>query len=902
MEFLSGPAADGRGHIRDRIGKYWLNLHSTNVEMGRGKRLVGTYFMVTFFRGAKSVSLLAAFLGLTACQPLLAGAQPAGSQALNGSIVDPSGAAIVGAMVKLVQNGRFLTQISTQNDGGFHFGKLTAGNYELEIHVDGFRDARITLALDAKQRDPIRVVMSIATDNEVVTVGGESVPIVSTDVAENRDANVVDREELDRVPLFDQDYIATMSRFLNEDATGTNGVTLVVNGVEANGPGVTASAVQQVKINQNPYSARFSRPGRARLEIITKGGTPQYHGSLNFLFRDSVFDARNTFAIIKPPEQRRYLEGSVTGPVGRSKSTTFLLSLDEDQQDQQGIVRADGPDGLINESVANPTRHFFGSGRVFHDLANGDLLSIGYSYERRTITNQGVGGTVLPSAGYDTRFQEHEISVSDRHLISSRWINQLRFLIGHNDVPVTSVSSAPQVTASGAFTSGGAQADSRRTEYHFDGGDLLTYASGRHEISFGIDVPDISRRGFDDFTNRSGTYTFDGLASYLSNQPSTYVLQRGQGHVVFLERVLAGIFEDNVKISRNFSIYAGVRYYWQNYFHDDSNNVAPRVGFAYAPGKGSKTVIRGGAGVFYDRSGPGSISDLLHFNGVNLFRYIVENPSYPITPAEIANVPTSVVLLDPRAHIPYTVQYSAGVERQITHKSTLSATYVGSRGIDLFRSLDSNAPLKMDIRPNPAIGQERDIQSDGYQKSNGLELTFRGKPGRFFNGQVQYTFSKTYNNTGGIGYFPANSYDPAADWALSDNDRRHKLDLLGSVPVDKYFNLGLALSLYSGKPVNVTTGGDDNHDGIANDRPAGMGRNSLPGPGLIGLDLSMAHDFTIAKSAKEPKILTVALNSFNVLNHENDQTYIGVVTSRFFGHAVAAQPPRRMQLDVQFKF
>jgi hypothetical protein len=48
----------------------------------------------------------------------------------------------------------------------------------------------------------------------------------------------------------------------------------VVNGIEANGPGVTPSAVQEVKINNNPYSARFSRPGRARLEIVTKSGSP----------------------------------------------------------------------------------------------------------------------------------------------------------------------------------------------------------------------------------------------------------------------------------------------------------------------------------------------------------------------------------------------------------------------------------------------------------------------------------------------------------------------------------------------------------------------------------------------------------------------------------------------------
>jgi hypothetical protein len=250
------------------------------------------------------------------------------------------------------------------------------------------------------------------------------------------------------------------------------------------------------------------------------------------------------------------------------------------------------------------------------------------------------------------------------------------------------------------------------------------------------------------------------------------------------------------------------------------------------------------------------------------------------------------------------VQYSVGVEQQITEKSTFSASYVGSRGIGLFRSVDTNAPMinGTGVRPNPALGQERDIQSDGYQKSNGLELIFRGKPSRFFTGQVQYTLSKTYNNTGGITYFPANSYAPTADWALSDNDRRHKLDLLGSVPVQKYFTFGVALSLYSGKPVNVTTGSDNNHDGIVNDRPIGVLRNSMPGPGLIGLDLNIGHDFAFSKSAKEPRTLTVALNSFNVLNHENDVTYVGVITSRFFGHAVAAQPARRMQLDLQFKF
>ena len=122
----------------------------------------------------------------------------------------------------------------------------------------------------------LRVVMPIAVENQTVNVRAEGAPPVSTEIAENQNANTIDRNALDRVPVFDQDYITTMSRFLDDSATGTNGVSLVVNGIESNGPGVTASAVQEVKINQNPYSARFARPGRARLEIITKSGTPNY--------------------------------------------------------------------------------------------------------------------------------------------------------------------------------------------------------------------------------------------------------------------------------------------------------------------------------------------------------------------------------------------------------------------------------------------------------------------------------------------------------------------------------------------------------------------------------------------------------------------------------------------------
>ncbi len=126
--------------------------------------------------------------------------------------------------------------------------------------------------------------------------------------------------------------------------------------------------------------------------------------------------------------------------------------------------------------------------------------------------------------------------------------------------------------------------------------------------------------------------------------------------------------------------------------------------------------------------------------------------------------------------------------------------------------------------------------------------------------------------------------------------------MLASTQPSRFFTLGVGLSLYSGKPVNITTGGDENHDGILNDRPAGIARNTMPGPGLIGLDMNLSHDFPLSKAKKESRIFTLSLNSFNVLNHPNYVSYIGTESSPLFGKPVAAQPPRRMQLDVQFKF
>ncbi len=223
----------------------------------------------------------------------------------------------------------------------------------------------------------------------------------------------------------------------------------------------------------------------------------------------------------------------------------------------------------------------------------------------------------------------------------------------------------------------------------------------------------------------------------------------------------------------------------------------------------------------------------------------------------------------------------------------------------LFRSRDINAPLPPLYfgRPDPSLNVLRQIEASARQVTNSLEISFRGNVTRYFTGMAQYTLGYAYNNSNGIASFPANNYDLSGEWSRADSDQRHRFNLLGTAKVGRAFNLGAALQAESGKPYSLTTGRDDNHDGLALDRPNGVRRNSLEGPGYLGLDLRWSKDFLLeaSKKDKSPKI-TAALDAFNVINRVNYSAYIGNQSSPFFGRAIASQPARRLQLSMRFAF
>jgi hypothetical protein len=109
--------------------------------------------------------------------------------------------------------------------------------------------------------------------------------------------------------------------------------------------------------------------------------------------------------------------------------------------------------------------------------------------------------------------------------------------------------------------------------------------------------------------------------------------------------------------------------------------------------------------------------------------------------------------------------------------------------------------------------------------------------------------------------------------------------------------------LNTGRPYTLITGRDDFHTGTANARPAGVGRNTLQGPGYAEYDVRWSRDFKIAPPRNEiAPTISVSFDAFNILNHVNYTSYVGNLSSPFFGKAVSAQPPRRLQVSTRFNF
>ena len=198
------------------------------------------------------------FLGLILVLGTVWSQSPPSAPSITGVVMDSSNASVAGATVTLRRMSDHAQRIATvEATGIFRFDGVAPGDYEVEIRHVGFQPSLSRMRVGSRSPAPLKIVLAVAELREGVTVDSQT-DQVSTETSQNLNAVSMSQKSLENLPIFDQDYVGTMSRFLDAGSIGTGGVTVVVDGLESTRVPVSPSAIQEVKINQDPYSAEFA--------------------------------------------------------------------------------------------------------------------------------------------------------------------------------------------------------------------------------------------------------------------------------------------------------------------------------------------------------------------------------------------------------------------------------------------------------------------------------------------------------------------------------------------------------------------------------------------------------------------------------------------------------------------
>jgi hypothetical protein len=531
-------------------------------------------------------------------------------------------------------------------------------------------------------------------------------------------------------------------------------------------------AVEEVQVITNQFSAEYGRASGGRINIRTRGGSNKYRGRVFDFYRNDIFNANTSNnkarGLPRLPLEEHDPGFTFSGPVrlpfynGR-KRTYFFTSYEFDtvldsatidtlvpvQQNPLFPIAApttlngrrfeDTSTGVLSaeiapffEGVSTPSRNHTLTTRIdhkFNDLHNGSLL---YQLGRQNNLRQFGGGNRLAEALLGKTRNTDALSYSDNFVFSSKIVNQARVqfsrltpaveasggrkpvvLITLNDpLPSGDPLARSGTLVAGSSTSGATDRRESRVQVQ----DALSWILGSHSLKLGSDAQYI-RSTFIDLSDVSGTFTFSSAGDFLANAPSRF-RQNFQTESTQRNTYFGIFFQDEWRLKANLTMSYGLRYENESIIRD-RNNFGPRFALAYDPFKSGKTVVRLGAGIFYNRALLRTIDDFTLGQQQLLFdtnalvdpvtrrtlttaqrrAFITANLHFPdvLTPdsplvKQFGALNTNFSRrLDPSLRIPESYQVNVGFERQVNRSFVFEANYTYNRGIHLWREFNANA-------------------------------------------------------------------------------------------------------------------------------------------------------------------------------------------------------------------
>jgi hypothetical protein len=747
---------------------------------------------------------------------------------VSGKVTDQTGALIPGATV--TATGADGKQVSATSDqgGGFSLQSLPAGSYTVSATANGFAQyTQQGVTLTPGHTLTLNMTLQVQAQEEKVNVQSERPTQLDVGSSSSAGALVIKGKDLEALSD-DPDELSSELQALAGPSAGPSGGQIYIDGFTG-GQLPPKSAIREIRVNQNPFSAQYDKLGYGRIEIFTKPGADKLHGQFFFNDNNSVLNSKNPYVPVKPSYNSEIFDGNLGGPI--NKKASFFLDASRRNMNEFSALNAVDPNQLpstlpsdpsrlprIIESVPSPRTSTNFSPRVDVQLASNNTLTARYQLTHDGEQNSGLGTFSLPSVAYNLNETEHTLQLSDTQVISSKVVNETRFQFQrevNHQIPLGS-GATPTINVQQSFTMGeSSEGLVRTTQNNYELQNYTSVTAGKHLVKFGGRLRRITE---DESTNANfnGQFTFSNAIVNIGGTPTTFsALQVYQNAVAGkcpgtdpttiqeycpsqfklttgLPNVSVGWFdvglyaEDEWRVKPNFSLTYGLRFESQNQIHDHAD-WAPRIGLAWGLGgdgkSAPKTVLRGGFGIFYDRFGYNLIEQANLLNGVTQPQYVVEQPNFFSLSSsgwDLTSASLTKYQIAPRLTSPYTIQAAGSIERQITKAATLSVTYLNSRGLHAFYIDNINAPydpafITTTRAQLQTYGQDNvyQYQSGGIFKQNQLILNARVNTGKILSLFGFYTLSYANSNVasgGAAGGFFASGGTSSASFVSNQFD------------------------------------------------------------------------------------------------------------------------------------
>ena len=863
---------------------------------------------------------------LLLASPALAQTDAPASQ-LRLTVVDQTDAAVAGATVTVTRPDGAEINTATDERGQVTLSALPTA-VQVHIEFQGFEPFEGSLTLESGTNDATATLVIAGFEEEII--------VADTSATDDRQGNsfTTTLEEADIAELPDDPE--EMAQVL-EQMTGGAGAVFQVDGFQG-GTLPPRDEIRQIRFRINSFAADNHDAGRVQIQIITRPNVTEWTGNANIGLRTDALNARNAFAQEKAPEQFRRFNAGLRGPIVAGR-TSLRLNVGGNRSFDSGTIVAQLGDGSAFASqFRRPVETTNVSVSIDHGLTDDQTLRLEYRREQGLRENQGVGNFNLLERGFTRSETEHRLRTSVQGLFAGRILNESRVQLTVSESESVSLSTAPTIRVIDTFTSGGSGVASQNTTKTLQFANDTDFTRGLHVMRAGVLLNVASFEEFDG-RNATGTFTFSSLEAYDAGRPDTFTQRLGLVDTSFTYYQLGLYVQDDIRLNRTLSISLGARQEMQSYL-GDRLNLMPRLGFTWNPG-GSSTAIRGGYGVFYDWYEANLHDQTIRVDGELQRDLLILDPGYPdprggLT-AEV--LPGGRVQADPQLKMPYVQQASIGVDRPVGEFLRLQTSYQWQRGHNQLRSRNINAPDEFGTRPDPSAGTIMQIESTVRMASDRLRLNANYRIQErniFFN--VGYTLARERNHANNATSLPANSRDPDAEWGPSSRDIRHRVFTTMNYTFPWGIRANVTNQYSSARPYTITTGRDDNRDGVSNDRPAGVGRNSERSASRFQTDLRVTRTFSFGGSPVDEggrpqgggdfgggggrggggfrgggrggggangdqrfrmELYVRASNLFNRVNYGN---FSGNLRSPFFGSPTSAGQARRLELGTQFRF